>query len=48
MQSLNPKHQLKSIEDLFQKNLLNAETKNNIGKIKTMEQEIVRDNLQNS
>ena len=43
MQYLNPKQQLKSIEDLFPKNFLNTETKNEIDEIKMIEQEVIRD-----
>ena len=46
MQSLNPKQPLKSIEDLFPKIILNTEAKDKINnKIKTIEQQIIRDNL---
>ena len=43
MQSLNPKQQLKSIKDLFPKNLLNTEARDEMDKIKMIEQEIFRD-----
>ena len=46
LQSLNPKQPLKSIEDLFPKIILNTEAKDKINnKIKTIEQQIIRDNL---
>ena len=41
LQSFNPKQQLKSIIDLFLKNLLNTEAKDEIDKIKTIVQEII-------
>ena len=41
LQSFNPKQQLKSIIDLFLKNLLNTEDKDEIDKIKTIVQEII-------
>ena len=34
MQSLNPKQQLKSIKDLFPKNLLNTEARDEMDKIR--------------
>ena len=37
LQTFNPKQQLKSVKDLFPKNLFNTKTKDNIGKIKTKE-----------
>ena len=45
MQSLNPKQQLKSIKDLFRKNLLNTEARDEMDKIKMIEQEILRDDF---
>ena len=45
MQSLNPKQQLKSIKDLFRKNLLNTEARDEMDKIKMIEQEIFRDDF---
>ena len=41
LQSFNPKQQLKSVIDLFLKNLLNTEAKDEIDKIKTIVQEII-------
>ena len=41
LQSFNPKQQLKSIIDLFLKNLLNTEAKDEIDKNKTIVQEII-------
>ena len=38
LQSLKPKQQLKSVEDLFPKNLFNIQAKGEIAKIKTIEQ----------
>ena len=43
--SLNPKKQSKSLNGLFQKNLLNTDAKDEKDKIKTIEQEIIGDNL---
>lgn len=43
MQSLNPEHQLKSVEDIFPKNLSSKEAKDKTDRIKTMEPNIVRD-----
>ena len=37
LQTFNPKQQLKSVKDLFPKNLFNTKAKDNIGKIKTKE-----------
>ena len=45
MQYLNHKQQLKLMEDLFPKNVLHAEARNETDKIKTIEQEVVRDDL---
>ena len=37
LQTFSPKQQLKSVKDLFPKNLFNTKAKDNIGKIKTKE-----------
>ena len=45
LQSLILKQQLKSIEDLFPENLLNTKAKDEIDKVRTIEKEIIRDDL---
>ena len=45
LQSLNTDQQVKSIEDLFPKNLSNTEAKGDIHTIKMTEQQIIGDDL---
>ena len=45
MQSLDPSKKLKSTEDLFPIDLLNKDVKDEIEKIKVIEEQIIRDNL---
>ena len=45
LQFLKTNQQLKSVEDLFSKESLNKEPKNQIEKIKMIEQKIIRDGL---